>query len=242
MNQQTGNPFGISHLAIIMDGNGRWARARGFPRLRGHEAGAERVREVVKACRKIGIDYLTLYSFSTENWKRPAEEVRGLMSLLARYLLEEKKVLMENNIQLKVIGQAQRLPAFVRSRLDDICKLTDRPGTRMTLNLALSYGGRSEIVEAVRSIARDVQNGRMEPSKIQEQTIASRLGTRGQPDPELVIRTSGEMRLSNFLLWQIAYSELYVTRTLWPDFGTPQLMEALEAFKSRDRRFGSLGT
>ena len=242
MNRGPDQAYGVTHLAIIMDGNGRWARARGLPRLRGHEAGADRVREVVRECRKLGIRYLTLYSFSTENWKRPADEVRGLMSLLARYLVEERRELLDNAIQLKVIGQPHRLPSMVRSRLNSVCAATDRPGTRMTLNLALSYGGRAEIVEAVRSIAEDVKKGLLAPSAIDEETVASRLGTRGQPDPDLVIRTSGEMRLSNFLLWQVAYSELYVTPTFWPDFGVQELHQALEAFASRDRRFGAVRT
>lgn len=225
------------HVAIIMDGNGRWAQARGLPRARGHEAGAESVRAVVRECRKRGVQALTLYSFSTENWKRPPEEISALMTLLKQYVLQERAELMEQGIRVRVIGQMSRLPLFVRKPLGVLCRDSER-NRGMVLNLALSYGSRAEMVHAVRMIGQEIADGRMDPSTISEQTISNRLYTAGLPDPDLLIRTSGELRLSNFLLWQLAYTEMYVTDTHWPDFREDCLDEAFSAFSGRRRRFG----
>ena len=225
------------HVAIIMDGNGRWAKGRGASRSHGHEVGAESVRVVVRECRKRGVEALTLYSFSTENWKRPPEEVSALMALLKRYVLQERQELMEQGIRVRVIGQMSRLPLFVRKPLDKL--VNDSSGNvGMTLNLALSYGSRAEVVDAVRQVARDAVAGRIDPDAITESVISDRLYTAGLPDPDLLIRTSGELRLSNFLLWQLAYTEIYVTDTYWPDFREPELEEAFIAFNARRRRFG----
>ena len=228
------------HVAIIMDGNGRWAQQRGLPRVDGHEEGARSVDDIVSACREIGVKVLTLYSFSTENWKRPPEEVAALMNLLKRFMFQERDRLLGNGIRLQVIGQVDRLPVSVKAPL----KLLLRDSARnheMTLCLALSYGSRAEITETMREIATDVQRGRLRPDQIDEALISARLSTGGLPDPDLLIRTSGELRISNFLLWQIAYSELYVTDTLWPDFRRPQLEEAIRNFQGRERRFGKTG-
>lgn len=233
------------HIAVIMDGNGRWAESRGLPRLSGHEEGANSVREITRACREKGVQALTLYSFSTENWKRPPDEVAGLMSLLARYLVEERAEILDNGVRLNAIGQVDKLPAPVRLALKELMHASrhnaqpGRPG--MVLTLALSYGGRAEIVEAARTLAKQCQTGRLRPDAITEDLLAGALGTAGLPDPDLLIRTSGELRLSNFLLWQLAYAEMYVTETHWPDFRRPQLDEALAAFGSRERRFGKTG-
>jgi undecaprenyl diphosphate synthase len=228
------------HVAIIMDGNGRWAESRGLPRVDGHEEGANSVREIVRACRRKGVQALTLYSFSTENWRRPKAEVGALMSLLQRYVLQERQEIMENGIRLRAIGQVDRLPIFVRTPLKALVR-ESRNNTGMTLNLALSYGGRAEIVDAVQSLADDVKRGRLKPKDIDEAAISSRLYTAGQPDPDLLIRTSGELRVSNFLLWQIAYAEIYVTDVAWPDFRVPQLEQAFAVFGGRERRFGKTG-
>ena len=228
------------HVAIIMDGNGRWAESRGLPRVAGHEEGARSVREIVRACRRKGVEALTLYSFSTENWRRPKTEVGALMSLLQRYVLEERQEILENGIRLRAIGQIDRLPIFVRTPLKALVR-ESRDNSGMTLNLALSYGGRAEIVDAVRSLADDVKRGRLRPSDIDEETISARLYTAGLPDPDLLIRTSGELRLSNFLLWQIAYAEIYVTDVAWPDFRSAELDAAFASFGARERRFGKTG-
>lgn len=228
------------HVAIIMDGNGRWAESQGLPRVRGHEEGAVSVREIVRACRRKGVEALTLYSFSTENWRRPKAEVGALMALLQRYVLQERQEIMENGIRLRAIGQVDRLPIYVRTPLRALVR-ESRGNTGMTLNLALSYGGRAEIVDAVKSLADDVKRGRIKPRDIDEAAISSRLYTAGQPDPDLLIRTSGELRVSNFLLWQIAYAEIYVTATSWPEFRSDQLDEAFAAYSSRQRRFGKTG-
>lgn len=228
------------HVAIIMDGNGRWAQSRGLPRVRGHEAGAESVRDIVRAAREWGIQVLTLYSFSTENWNRPADEVAALMGLLTRYVMEERKEILENGIRLNAIGQIDRLPLTVRMPLRELMKVSSA-NSGMILNLALSYGGRQEIVEATREIARRVSTGRLRLDQIDEATISGALSTAGMPDPDLLIRTSGELRISNFLLWQLAYAEIYVTDRMWPDFRRPHLLEALEAFSGRERRFGKTG-
>jgi len=228
------------HVAVIMDGNGRWATARGLPRVAGHEAGADSVREVVRACGRLGVEVLTLYSFSTENWSRPDDEVQALMALLERYLREEREDLNENNVRLMAIGHLHRLPPAVRLGLEAVCHST-RNNTGLHLVLALSYGGRAEIVDAVRRVGRLVASGALDPERIDERTISGHLYTEGLPDPDLVIRTSGELRLSNFLLWQVAYAEMYVTDVLWPDFREPHLLDAFRSFYSRERRFGRTG-
>src|SRR6476659_11289753 len=228
-----------THIAIIMDGNGRWAKERGLPRVEGHRNGVESVRAVVRAAGEAGIKYLTLYAFSVENWNRPKDEVDTLMKYLARYLKNEIGELNRNNVKLEVIGQIYRLPEFVQEQLKKTqAALAKNNG--LTLILALSYGGRTEIVETVRSIAEKVKQGKLEPAEINEQVIAQHLYTRHLPDPDLLIRTSGEMRVSNFLLWQISYSELVVTPTLWPDFRKPQLFAAIEEYARRHRRFGGV--
>ena len=228
-----------AHIAIIMDGNGRWAKARHLPRVEGHRHGVESVRATVRACGEVGIKYLTLYAFSVENWNRPKDEVDTLMKYLARFLKHEIGELNRNNVRLEAIGQIYRLPEFVQEQLAKTqAALAKNNG--LTLILALSYGGRTEIVEAVRSIADKVKAGALEPAEINEQAIAQHLYTRHLPDPDLLIRTSGEMRVSNFLLWQISYAELVVTPTLWPDFRKPQLIEALEEYTRRHRRFGGV--
>jgi undecaprenyl diphosphate synthase len=228
-----------THVAIIMDGNGRWAKERHLPRVEGHRNGVESVRMTVRACGEVGIKYLTLYAFSVENWNRPKDEVDTLMKYLARYLKNEIGELNRNNVRLEVIGQIYRLPEFVQDQLKKTqAALAKNNG--LTLILALSYGGRTEIVEAVRAIAEEAKQGKLEPAEINEQVIAQHLYTRHTPDPDLLIRTSGEMRVSNFLLWQISYSELVVTHTLWPDFRKPQLFAALEEYARRHRRFGGV--
>jgi len=228
-----------THVAIIMDGNGRWAKQRSLPRVEGHRNGAESVRAVVRAAGEIGIKYLTLYAFSVENWSRPKEEVDTLMKYLARYLKSEAAELQKNNVRLEVIGQIYRLPEPVQEQLTrTIHALSKNNG--LTLVLALSYGSRTEMVDAVRSIATKVQQRKLDPAEINEQTISQHLYTKNIPDPDLLIRTSGEMRLSNFLLWQISYAELVVTPTLWPDFRKKDFFEALEEFTRRHRRFGGL--
>ncbi|MCB9665949.1 MAG: isoprenyl transferase [Alphaproteobacteria bacterium] len=228
------------HVAIIMDGNGRWAQRHGLPRTAGHEAGAESVREVVRACGELGVDVLTLYSFSTENWARPEDEVWALMGLLERYLREETGELLSNGVRLRGIGELDQLPDHVRQLLRAGEALTaDNQG--MELLLALSYGARAELVAAVRELAQEVRDGELEVEAIDEDLVASRLYTAGLPDPDLLIRTSGDLRLSNFLLWQVAYAELYVTPVPWPEFRRPHLLEAFAAYGERQRRFGKTG-
>ena len=228
-----------SHVAIIMDGNGRWAKERGLPRVEGHRNGAESVRAVVRAAGEAGIKYLTLYAFSVENWNRPKEEVETLMKYLARYLKNELGELQRSNVRLQAIGQIYRLPEFVQDQLQKTISLLSK-NNGLTLILALSYGGRTEIVEAVRSIATKVKEGQIDSAEINEQVFAQHLYTKNWPDPDLLIRTSGEMRVSNFLLWQISYAELVVTSTLWPDFRKAQFFEALEEYTRRHRRFGAV--
>ena len=227
------------HIAIIMDGNGRWAKERGFPRLEGHRAGAESVREVMEACIELGVEYLTLYAFSSENWSRPATEVTALMSLLDRFLDEKAKDLDRQNVRLLAIGQLDRLPAKTRALVERI-KARTAGHTTMTLVLALSYGGREEIVSAARSLATDAVEGKISPSDIDADLFASRLQTAGIPDPDLLVRTSGEMRVSNFLLWQISYAEMVIVKKYWPDFRQGDLFEVVEEYKRRNRRFGAL--
>jgi undecaprenyl diphosphate synthase len=228
-----------THVAIIMDGNGRWAKQRRLPRVEGHRHGVESVRAVVRAAAEVGVKYLTLYAFSVENWNRPQEEVDTLMKYLARFLKTEIAELNRNNVKLEVVGQIYRLPEFVQAQLKRTqTALAKNNG--LTLILALSYGGRTEIVEAVRDIAAKVRQGKVEPAEINEQIICEHLYTRHFPDPDLLIRTSGEMRISNFLLWQASYSEFVVTPTLWPDFRKQQFCEAIEEYARRHRRFGAV--
>jgi undecaprenyl diphosphate synthase len=228
-----------AHIAIIMDGNGRWAKQRHLPRVEGHRNGVESVRMVVRAAGEVGLKYLTLYAFSVENWNRPKDEVDTLMRYLARYLKLEINELNRNNVRLEAIGQIYRLPEFVQEQLEKT-KAALSKNNGLTLVLALSYGGRTEIVDAVRNIAKQVKDGRIDPAEINEKLLAGQLYTHHLPDPDLLIRTSGEMRVSNFLLWQISYAELVVTPTLWPDFRKPQFFEALEEYARRHRRFGAL--
>ncbi len=227
------------HVAIIMDGNGRWAKKRLLNRVKGHEQGTETVRIIVRTSRKVGIKALTLFAFSTENWQRPKTEVTALMGLLARFLKSERDELLNNNIRLCTIGETDRLPGKTRQILEDIiAQSAENDG--MLLNLALSYGARSEIVRMVGRIARKVKEGKMDPEAIDESTVADHMYTCAIPDPDLLIRTSGEMRISNFLLWQIAYTEIFVTDTLWPDFSREEYLGILEAYQHRNRRFGKV--
>jgi len=227
------------HIAIIMDGNGRWAKRRLLNRVKGHEKGADTVRTVVRTCRQIGIQFLTLYAFSTENWQRPRAEVSALMTLLKKYIVSEKNELHQQNIRINVLGEMESLPADVRTALNDIIALT-RNNAAMTVNLALSYGGRAEIVKMVREIVLEVQAGRLAPEAIDAGLVARHLYTGTMPDPDLLIRTSGEMRISNFLLWQIAYAEIFVTPTLWPDFDREEFLAILRQYQTRERRFGKI--
>jgi len=227
------------HVAVIMDGNGRWAKQRGLPRIEGHRQGAESARAIIRNAGELGIKYLTLYAFSAENWNRPKEEVDALMKYLIHYLKSETPELNKNNVRLEVIGQVWRLPENVQEHLrKSIATLAKNNG--LTLVMALSYGSRIEIVDAVRRLAEKVKSGQIEPADITEKVISDHLWTRNIPDPDLMIRTSGEMRVSNFLLWQISYSELVITPTLWPDFRKPQLFAALEEYARRHRRFGGV--
>ncbi|MBM9535875.1 isoprenyl transferase [Desulfobulbus alkaliphilus] len=228
-----------SHVAIIMDGNGRWAEERKRPRLFGHKAGVDSVREIIETTRSLGIGYLTLYAFSTENWNRPAHEVSGLMNLLQRYLQSELETMLKNDIRLCCLGDPDRLPKEVRKTLVKTIDDT-RACAGMTLNLALSYGGRSELVHAMQAMAEKCCRGDLAWENLTETTISDHLFTAGQPDPDLLIRTGGERRLSNFLLWQLSYAELYFTDVKWPDFRKDQFFKALETYQSRQRRFGRI--
>ncbi len=228
-----------SHIAIIMDGNGRWAKKRLLNRIKGHEKGSEAVRTIVRACREIRIPNLTLYAFSTENWQRPKSEIVALMTLLKKFLESEQKEMVDNNIRLNAIGQTERLPKNVQQALHKAMTVT-RKNDGMLLNLALSYGGRAEIVKMVKEIAIKVKDGNIEPDSITPELISEHLYTSEIPDPDLLIRTSGEMRISNFLLWQIAYTEIYVTDTLWPDFGKDEFVRILIDYQHRKRRFGKV--
>lgn len=228
-----------AHVAIIMDGNGRWARKKLLNRVKGHERGTETVRTIVKASREIGIRYLTLYAFSTENWQRPKAEVTALMTLLKNFLKSEKQEMLDQNIRLNTIGDTAKLPDGVRDFLQQTMAAT-AGNTGLTLTLALSYGGRTEIVNMGRKIAADAASGKIDSDAISEQMIADALETRGIPDPDIMIRTSGEMRISNFLLWQLAYTELFFTDTLWPDFSRDEFEQILQAYQKRDRRYGKV--
>lgn len=227
------------HIAIIMDGNGRWAKKMGWRRIKGHVAGAESVREITRECAKKHIEQLTLYAFSAENWKRPAKEVDFLMRLLKRFLIQERSEIKENNIRLTAIGRIHELPGSVQDELA-ISIEESKGNTGMALCLALNYGGRAEIVDASRRIAREVRLGHLKEEDIDEELFKHYLYTDGMADPDLLIRTGGEMRISNFLLWEISYTELFITPVFWPDFRKPSLEEALNAYASRERRFGGL--
>lgn len=226
------------HIAIIMDGNGRWARARGLPRIEGHRQGDRSIRAVVERCGDLGVEHLTLYGFSTENWRRSADEVKFLMRLFEVVARREIGDLHQKGVRVRVLGRMHELPPSLREELERDCALT-RENSGLTLNLALNYGGRAEIVDAVRGLAERVARGEISPDAITEEELARSLYFPDTPDPDLVIRTAGEYRLSNFLLWQAAYAELFVTDTLWPDFGCDQLDDAVLAYQRRDRRFGA---
>ncbi|MDD4931915.1 MAG: isoprenyl transferase [Methylacidiphilaceae bacterium] len=237
--RSSAGPKPPTHVAIIMDGNGRWARARSLPRVEGHRAGFEAAREVVRTAAEIGIGFLTLYAFSVENWKRPVKEVNALMGLLHSFVEETEAELIANEVRLKVIGRVADLPEGLREKIDALILRTAHH-RKLTLSLALSYSGRIEIVTAVQRLARDVLDGRLGPEEIDETSFRRYLYTGDDPDPDLLIRTSGEMRLSNFLLWQISYSEIYFTDVLWPDFRREAFLRAVEEYGRRQRRFGRL--
>jgi undecaprenyl diphosphate synthase len=225
------------HIAIIMDGNGRWAEARGLPKVMGHAQGVEAVKRTIKACVKIGVRHLTIYAFSTENWSRPDYEVKALFHLLEDFIDKEFNLLHDNKIKFCIIGERHRIQKNLLAKMESSEKDT-KDYKNLTLNVALSYGGRQEILNAARLLAEDAKNAILNPADIDEKMFSGKLYTAGQPDPDLLIRTSGEMRISNFLLWQISYAELYVTETLWPDFGEKDLNKAIEEYNKRDRRFG----
>jgi len=229
------------HVAIIMDGNGRWAKQRNLPRIMGHKAGVESVKNIVKSARELNLEVLTLYAFSIENWKRPSFEVQGLMTLLKTFLKSELQNLLDKNISLRCIGEIEKLPSDVQKILLQVIEDTARNAEGkqgLILNLALSYGSRSEILRAARIMAEKCVSGQFDPEDISEKLFASHLYTAGLPDPDLLIRTGGESRLSNFLLWQLSYAELYITETMWPDFNAERFFEALKYFQGRERRFG----
>jgi undecaprenyl diphosphate synthase len=227
------------HIAVIMDGNGRWANQRGLPRAEGHRAGAASVRRITDECTRLGVEQLTLYCLSSENWKRPPEELDFLLQLLQTYLVEERPRIMERNIQVKWIGRREELPAAAVQRLDEMAEIS-AANTGLRVCLAINYGARAELVDAVRRIAAEVRRNALDPASIDENTLSDRLYTAGMPDPDLLIRTAGEMRVSNFLLWQISYAEIWVTEAFWPDFDESQLHAALKSYAARNRRFGGL--
>jgi undecaprenyl diphosphate synthase len=227
------------HIAIIMDGNGRWARERGLPRTEGHRRGADSVQRVVDACGELGVEYLTLYAFSSENWKRPQREIDALMRLLQRFLKEKTKEMVKNNVRLQAIGRLNDLPEDCQQELHRSIEATSG-NTGITLILALSYGGREEIVDGVKSLLESVERGHLDKGMIDTEVFAKHLYTRYYPDPDLLIRTSGELRLSNFLLWQLSYTEFFVTQKLWPDFDKQDLLAAVHAYNKRHRRFGGV--
>jgi undecaprenyl diphosphate synthase len=229
----------IQHVAIIMDGNGRWAEKRGLSRIEGHKAGAEAVRNLLEIIDKYDVKYLTLYAFSTENWKRPKNEISGLMELLKEFLNINLKTLNKKGIRLRTIGNIEKIPLITRKVLKHAVKITEN-NTEGQLILALSYGGRTEIVDAVKKIAEDVKNGKLQAKKINEDLFSSYLYAPDVPDPDLMIRTSGEFRISNFMLWQLSYSEIWITDTLWPDFSEKDFSEAVNSFNNRDRRYGGV--
>jgi undecaprenyl diphosphate synthase len=225
------------HVAVIMDGNGRWAKKRRLNRIQGHEKGSEAVRSILRACREIGIPYLTLYAFSTENWQRSKKEISALMGLLIKFLKSEQREMLENNIRLDAIGQIERLPQNVQDELQKAMRLTEK-NSALHVYIALSYGGRAEIVRMVQALAKKCKAGQLQPETINEDIVAEHLYTGGIPDPDLLIRTGGEMRISNFLLWQVAYTELHITSTLWPDFSKEEFLQIIKDYQRRERRFG----
>ena len=227
------------HVAIIMDGNGRWAKKRGLPRVAGHRKGADSVRKAVESCDKLGVRYLTLYAFSSENWNRPQKEVDALMGLLEKFLQEKTPEMMEDNVRLTSMGRLDQLPINVRAALDFAVETT-AGNTGVTMNLALSYGGREEIVDAAKSIAVRVEAGKLKPADVNNEIFSQEIYTSKMPDPDLLIRTSGELRLSNFMLWQLSYAEIFITNKLWPDFRYEDFVEAISDFTKRDRRFGKV--
>lgn len=227
------------HIAIIMDGNGRWAQTKGNVRIFGHKAGVDSVRDVTESCAQLGVKHLTLYAFSTENWNRPSIEVSGLMKILVQSLRDEADRLHENNIKFVTIGQIERLPKKCQEQIKEVTELT-KDNDRFQLCLALSYSGRWDITEAVKKISHRIKSGELSPDDINDDLISSHLSTAETPDPDLIIRTSGEYRISNFLLWQLAYSELYITKTYWPDFRRDELYEAIKSYQGRDRRYGKV--
>jgi undecaprenyl diphosphate synthase len=227
------------HIAVIMDGNGRWAQQKGLPRIEGHREGAQSVRRITEESARLGIEYLTLYCLSSENWKRPPDEIDFLMALLQKYMKEQRDKIMEHNVRVNVIGRREGLPEEALKEIDQTVALS-RPNTGLKVCLAINYGGRAELVDSMRSIAREVSAGRLNPSDIGEATVEEHLYTAGMPDPDLLIRTAGEMRISNFLLWQISYAEIWVSDCCWPDFNEDHLHKAIRDFAARDRRFGAL--
>ncbi|MCR4805100.1 MAG: isoprenyl transferase [Clostridia bacterium] len=227
------------HIAIIMDGNGRWAKQRGQIRVQGHKAGMESLREIVRACSDLGVGCLTVYAFSTENWKRPADEVSGIFKLLVAYVARELKELQANNVRIRLLGDVSALPEDARRAAQE-AQTSTADNTGLQFNIAINYGGRAEILRAVKAIAEKAAAGELDPASLTEEDFARELYTAGLPDPDLIIRTGGEMRLSNFLTWQSAYSELYVTDTYWPDFTPAKLNEAIESYGARERRFGGI--
>jgi len=225
------------HLGIIMDGNGRWAEARGLPRIEGHREGSTSVREVTRCARRLGLQALTLYAFSSQNWSRPPDEVAGLMDLLREYLIKERSEILDNQVRLNAIGELDKLPKYVREPLEEL-RAASAQNTGTILTLALSYGGRDEIVAAARALAEQVAAGALRPSQVSEELLEAQLTTANLPPVDLIVRTSGEHRISNFMLWQSAYAELLFTDTLWPDFRAPELLGCIEQFHLRERRFG----
>jgi undecaprenyl diphosphate synthase len=230
-----------NHVAVIMDGNGRWAKSRGLPRTAGHKKGADSLRTLLNACRDAGVHYLTIYAFSSENWKRPSDEVSDLMQLLRHYIERELDTLHENGVRLRFIGDLSLLDSAVRGSVDEAVNMTAR-NTDFNLTIALSYGSRQEIVRAVRALAGDIQSGKLQPEEVTEDMISAALDTADMPEPDLLIRTGGEQRLSNFLLWQSAYTEFYFTDTLWPDFDKAHFAQALDEYAKRERRYGTTGS
>ena len=228
-----------SHIAIIMDGNGRWARKRGLPRVAGHKMGVETVRDIVQGCSELGVKYLTLYTFSTENWKRPDEEVTTLMRLIVKSLKNETDDLCANDVKLTTIGDLSSLPKIVQQELKQATVKTSG-NNKLILNLALSYSGRWELINVIKNISKQVQENKISIDDIDEKTVAANLQTKGLPDPDLLIRSGGEFRISNFFLWQLAYSELFISEVLWPDFKAKNLFEAVASYQSRERRFGQV--